>query len=83
VSSAGSAGGASEASDAKIKEDLLAKIKADPVLSKEKIEVEVKDGQITLTGEVSTGAVKIQAEDLARSIAEGQMVNAERLMTKE
>jgi len=54
----------------------------DPALSREKIDVTVKDGRVTLTGTVSSTALKIRAEDLAREVPEVFGVDAERLMAR-
>lgn len=52
----------------------------DPVLSKEKIDISVKDGRVILTGKVSSGEVRIRAEDTARSVPEVFGVDAEQLL---
>jgi osmotically-inducible protein OsmY len=69
-------------SDAEILADVKRVYAADPDLSKEKIQVEVKDGRVTLTGVVSDGAVRIRAEDKARSVQEVFGVDAERLIVR-
>jgi len=67
-------------------EQILAEVKkafaADPDLRKETIEVTVKDGRVTLVGFVSSGEVRIRAEDKVRSQPEVFGVDAEKLIVK-
>lgn len=68
--------------DAKIESMVKGKFIADSELKNEKIQVSVKDGRVTLTGEVSSDAVRIKAEDTARSVDDVFGVDAEKLVSK-
>lgn len=68
--------------DDKIKEDVKKAFAADPELSKESIEIEVKDGQVKLKGTVSTSAIKMRAEDTARQAPEVFSVDTSDLFAK-
>ncbi len=67
-------------------EQILAEVKklfaADPELAREKIEITVKDGRVTLAGHVSSGEVRIKAEDKARAHPEVFGVDAEKLLVQ-
>jgi len=69
-------------SDADILADVKRAFAADPDLRKQKIQVEVKDGRVTLVGTVDDGAVRIKAEDKARAVPEVFGVDAERLLVE-
>jgi osmotically-inducible protein OsmY len=69
--------------DGKLKSDLEAKFKADRALAKEDIEVAVKDGRVTLSGEVSSTEVKVKAEDTARAMPDAFGVTVEGLVAKQ
>ena len=71
------------ASDAKLLEAIKAKFAEDPILKKETIQMVVKDGQVTLTGTVSTGEARIKAEDVARNASPDIFaVDTDRLLAK-
>jgi len=53
--------------DDRIKEAVKKALAADPALSKETIEIDVKDGRVFLKGTVSTSEIKMKAEDTARN----------------
>ena len=77
------AGAAKPAStDDKIAAAVKAKLAADPGLSKETIAVSVKDGRVALSGTVTDGSARIQAENVARSVPEVFGVDAEKLVAK-
>ncbi|NLI01060.1 MAG: BON domain-containing protein [Chthonomonadales bacterium] len=69
-------------SDDKILAEVKKAFSADPVLQNEKIEIAVKDGRVTLTGSVSSGEVRIKAEDTARAVPEVFGVDAEKLIAQ-
>ncbi|MCX6361392.1 MAG: BON domain-containing protein [Armatimonadetes bacterium] len=71
------------ANDGKLKSDLEAKFKADPVLAKAGIKVEVKDGRVILSGQVAGTDVKVKAEDTARAMPDAFGVSAEGLVAKQ
>ncbi len=70
------------ASDDKLLASVRETLAAEPLLKGEKIEVTVKDGTVALSGTVATGAAKMKAEDLARSVPEVFGVDAEKLFSK-
>jgi osmotically-inducible protein OsmY len=90
---AGSPGGAGQAQtdtgmkpavgDDKIKEEVKKAFAGDPELSKETIEVDVKDGRVILKGTVSSSQVKMKAEDTARNVPEVFGVDTGDLLLKE
>jgi len=69
-------------SDANILAEVKRVFAADPDLRKQNIQVEVKDGRVTLVGTVDDGAVRIKAEDKARAVPEVFGVDAERLLVE-
>ena len=71
-----------ESSDDKIVKEVKAKLAADPALKAEPIQVAVKDGRVTLTGTVSSDAIKSKADSLVREIPDVFGVDAEKLVTK-
>ena len=82
----GPAAGVSQAKpntpDEKIASAVKGKLAADSELKNEKIEVSVRDGRVTLTGEVSSDAARIKAEDTARGVDDVFGVDAEKLVTR-
>lgn len=71
-----------EKSDAELLKEVQEVFRQDPVLSKEKIAITVQDARITLVGEVSSGEVRIRAEEKAREIPDVYGVDTERLVVK-
>lgn len=71
------------ANDGKLKVDIEAKFKSDPLLAKEPIKVAVKDGRVILSGEVSSPEVKVKAEDTARAMPDAFGVTVEGLVAKQ
>jgi osmotically-inducible protein OsmY len=68
--------------DDKIKSAVLAKLASDPKTKNEKVDVEVKDGRVTLKGTVSSDAAKIALEDAVRDAPDVFGVSAEGLTVK-
>ena len=68
--------------DEQISADVKKVFATDPELAKEKIEITVKDGRVILVGEVTSGEVRIKAEDKARAVPEVFGVDAEKLLAK-
>lgn len=66
--------------DDKIAKDVKSKFAKDPELAKEKIDVTVKDGRVLLAGTVSSDAIRMKAEDTARSLDDVFGVDAEKLV---
>jgi len=52
-------------SDQRIKEDICDELESDPECNAEEIEIEVKDGNVTLSGTVPSRHMKHRAEDIA------------------
>ena len=52
-------------SDERIHEDVCERLTEDPFIDASNVEVVVKDGEVTLTGTVSSRGLKRRAEDLA------------------
>jgi hypothetical protein len=52
-------------SDERIKEDICDELSSDPECDAENVEIEVKDGMVTLSGEVPSRKMKHRAEDIA------------------
>ncbi len=69
--------------DDKIKEEVKKAFASDPELSKETIEIEVKDGRVFLKGTVTSSQVKMKAEDTARNVPEVFGVDTGDLLLKE
>lgn len=69
--------------DDKIKEEVKKAFASDPELSKETIEIDVKDGRVILKGTVSSSQVKLKAEDAARKVPEVFGVDTGDLLLKE
>jgi hypothetical protein len=69
--------------DDKIKEEVKKAFASDPELSKETIEIDVKDGRVILKGTVSSSQVKMKAEDAARNVPEVFGVDTGDLLLKE
>ena len=71
------------ASDDTILKAVKDKFAADSDLSKEKIDIQVKDGRVALSGTVSSDAIKIKAEDTARDASDDVFgVEADKLVPK-
>ena len=71
-------------SDADLKKLVEEKFKADLILSKETLSIEVKDGNVTVTGMVKNSEAKIKAEDVARGASEEVFsVNADSITISE
>ena len=68
--------------DDKIAQAVKEKIAADSELKGEKIDVQVKDGRVALTGTVSSDLKRIKAEDAARAVDDVFGVDAEKLVVK-
>ncbi|WP_075217099.1 BON domain-containing protein [Mongoliimonas terrestris] len=56
-------------SDQRIHDDINDRLTDDPMLDAREIDVEVKDGEVTLTGTVDSRQAKRHAEDLAESVS--------------
>lgn len=67
-------------------EQILGEVKkafaADPDLKDEPIDISVKDGRVSLKGEVSSAEIRVKAEDMARSVPEVAGVDAEGLVIR-
>ena len=68
--------------DNKIAQAVKEKFATDSELKGEKIDVQVKDGRVTLTGTVSSDLKRIKAEDAARAVDDVFGVDAEKLVVK-
>ena len=82
VSSAEAGAAKPAASDEKIAEAVKTKFAADPKLKGEKINVEVKDARVKLTGTISSDFAQIRAEDTAQEVDDGFGVDAEKLVAR-
>jgi len=69
-------------SDGRIAAAVKAKLAGDSSLRAERIDVTVKDGRVALSGTVSDGSIRIQAESAARSVDDVFGVDAEKLVVK-
>ena len=56
-------------SDDRIREDLCDRMTDDPILDASEIEIDVRQGEVTLTGLVTSRDQKRRAEDIAESIS--------------
>jgi BON domain len=66
--------------DATLADSLKARFFSDPLLKAEPIGIEVRNGEVTLSGEVSNDGVKGQAGDLARAVPGVTKVNDQLLV---
>lgn len=81
---AGAAPGVSKpaTSDDRIAAAVRQKFAASPALKNETITVKVRDGRVSLSGTVTDGMARIEAENVARSVGDVFGVDAENLLTK-
>jgi hypothetical protein len=70
-----SKGAAPAATDASISDSLKAAMYSDPELKNDRIDVSVVNGEVTLSGEVSSGAARLQAYKLANETPGVKKVN--------
>lgn len=68
--------------DAQILADIKRQFAADPVLAREKIQISVQDKRVSLVGCVSSGEVRIKAEDKVRAHPQVLGLNSEKLLVK-